>query len=277
MQIDAREIEWLNELVTQVATAEIMPRFRNLDDGDVSEKESATDLVTIADETAERAITKALKARYPEAFVVGEEAHAADNSILDGLASAPLAFTIDPVDGTFNFARGVPLFGTMLAVVQNGETVAGIIHDPVGGDSLLALKGHGSFVRSPGKSDSRQSVAAPVDTADLVGTVSWNFVPEPTRSTIAANLVLMNTGLSFRCAAHEYRLAATGGLHYVLYNKLMPWDHLAGVLIHAEAGGHAARFGGSAYDCSTLDGGLIAAPDEESWNRIRSALFDGKV
>ncbi|MEX0345859.1 MAG: inositol monophosphatase family protein [Rhizobiaceae bacterium] len=277
MKIDAKEIEWLNDLVTQVAAAEIMPRFRNLDAGDVSEKESATDLVTIADETAEREIAKALTARFPDALVVGEEAHAADSSILDGLASAPLAFTIDPVDGTFNFARGVPLFGTMLAVVQNGETVAGIIHDPVGGDSLLAVKGQGSVVRSPGKSDSQQKVATPVETAELVGTVSWNFVPEPTRSTIAGNLVLMNTGLSFRCAAHEYRLAATGGLHYVLYNKLMPWDHLAGVLIHAEAGGHTARFDGSPYNCSTLEGGLIAAPDEESWHRIKSALFDGKI
>ena len=277
MTIDAREIEWLNDLVTQVAAAEIMPRFRNLDAGDVAEKDSATDLVTIADETAELEIAKALKARFPDALVVGEEAHAADNSVLDGLASAPLAFTIDPVDGTFNFARGVPLFGTMLAVIQNGETVAGIIHDPVGGDSLLAVKGQGSFVRSPGKTDSLQKVAAPVDTADLVGAVSWNFVPEPTRSAIAGNLVLMNTGLSFRCAAHEYRLAATGGLHYLLYNKLMPWDHLAGVLIHAEAGGHTARFDGSSYNCSTLDGGLIAAPDEDSWHRVRAALFDGKA
>ncbi len=277
MTIDAREIEWLNDLVRQVAAAEIMPRFRNLDAGDVAEKDSATDLVTIADETAELEIAKALKARFPDALVVGEEAHAADNSILDGLASAPLAFTIDPVDGTFNFARGVPLFGTMLAVIQNGETIAGIIHDPVGGDSLLAVKGQGSFVRSPGKTDSLQKVAAPVDTADLVGAVSWNFVPEPTRSAIAGNLVLMNTGLSFRCAAHEYRLAATGGLHYLLYNKLMPWDHLAGVLIHAEAGGHTARFDGSSYNCSTLDGGLIAAPDEDSWHRVRAALFDGKA
>ena len=46
------------------------------------------------------------------------------------MARRELAFVIDPVDGTFNFASGVPLFGVMLAVVQDGETVAGIIHDP---------------------------------------------------------------------------------------------------------------------------------------------------
>ncbi len=277
MRVDAAEIDWLNELLTRVATAEIMPRFRNLDAGDVSEKESATDLVTIADETAEREITAALKDRFPGAFVVGEEACAANPSSLDGLADAELAFTIDPVDGTFNFANGVPLFGTMLAVVQRGVTIAGIIHDPVGGDSLLAMQGEGALVRAPGKSDRRQAVAGPVETPDMVGAVSWNLVPEPTRSTIARNMALMETGLSYRCAAHEYRLVATGGIHFVLYNKLMPWDHLAGVLIHSEAGGYTARFDGSPYDCSTLDGGVIAARDADSWQQVRTALFEGKV
>ena len=51
----------------------------------------------------------------------------------------------------------------------------------------------------------------------------------------------------------------------------MPWDHLPGALIHAEAGGYSARFDGSEYNCSTLEDGIIAAPDEESWQRVRSA------
>ena len=277
MAIDAENFDWLNNLVTRVAADEIMPRFRNLGAAEVSEKESATDLVTVADVSAEREITAALKKRFRRALIVGEESCAANPAVLDGLAGAPLAFVIDPVDGTFNFARGVPLFGTMLAVVVHGETVAGIIHDPVGGDSLVAMLGGGAFIRTPGRADEKIRVASPIATPDMVGTVSWHFLPEPLRSSVAGNVALFRTGMSFRCAAHEYRLAATGGSHFLLYNKLMPWDHLAGALIHGEAGGYSARFDGSAYNCSTLEGGIIAAPDPESWQRVRRALFEGKL
>lgn len=277
MTIEAADIDWLEELIVRVAAAEIMPRFRNLDDSDVSEKESATDLVTIADVSAERAIAAEIASKYPGVLVVGEESCAADPSLLDGLAEADRAFVIDPVDGTFNFARGVPLFGTMLAVVEHGATVAGIIHDPVGRDSLIAVSGGGAFVRAEGRSDGRIAVAAPAKTPDMVGSVSWHFMPEPLRSTVARNMALFKTGMGFRCAAHEYRLAATGGIHFLLYNKLMPWDHLPGALIHAEAGGYSARFDGSAYSASTLEGGIIAAPNRESWKAVRRALFEGEI
>ena len=54
---------------------------------------------------------------------------------------------------------------------------------------------------------------------------------------------------------------------------MMPWDHLAGVLIHQEAGGHAARFDGSAYLPSHISGGLIVAPDKTSWAEIKRELW----
>jgi fructose-1,6-bisphosphatase/inositol monophosphatase family enzyme len=79
--------------------------------------------------------------------------------------------------------------------------------------------------------------------------------------------------LNFRCAAHEYRLAATGGLHALFYNKLMPWDHAAGVLIHAEAGGYSAQFDGSAYSPRKHAGGLICAPDPAGWQALREGLL----
>ncbi|TIW45189.1 MAG: inositol monophosphatase, partial [Mesorhizobium sp.] len=77
----------------------------------------------------------------------------------------------------------------------------------------------------------------------------------------------------YRCAAHEYRLLASGHAHFVVYNKLMPWDHLAGVLIHQEAGGYAARIDGSAYLPSHVDGGILVAPDKDSWQELRRELW----
>ena len=76
--------------------------------------------------------------------------------------------------------------------------------------------------------------------------------------------------VGYRCAAHEYRLAAGGHAHVLLYNRLMPWDHLPGWLLHREAGGYAARFDGSDYLPTHRDGGLICAPDRDSWEALRA-------
>jgi fructose-1,6-bisphosphatase/inositol monophosphatase family enzyme len=58
-----------------------------------------------------------------------------------------------------------------------------------------------------------------------------------------------------------------------MYNKLMPWDHLAGTLISIEAGAHAARFDGSPYLPHHTSGGLLIAPDKDSWDILRSEVF----
>jgi fructose-1,6-bisphosphatase/inositol monophosphatase family enzyme len=205
--------------------------------------------------------------------VVGEEACSDNPALLAGLGDAALAFVIDPVDGTFNFASGVPLFGVMAGVVVNGETVAGIIHDPVGKDWLIGAKGAGSHIRHAHGALEKVGVARPVPMSQMTGSVSWQFVKEPERSRLARNQTKTLSQFAYRCAAHEYRLLASGHAHFVLYNKLMPWDHLAGALIHQEAGGHAARVDGSAYLPSHIDGGLLVAPDKQSWDELRRELW----
>lgn len=273
MTFSDKDVDWLADLLARAAMTEIMPRFRRLSPTDIRQKTSAADLVTEADERAERLITAELKARFPQALVVGEEAHEKDASLLAGLAAAELAFVVDPVDGTFNFASGVPLFGVMLAVVVNGETVAGLIHDPIGKDWLIGLKGAGCHILTVDGSRAPVKVAAPVPVSEMTGAVSWHYVPEPLRSRLARNQTKSLSQFNYHCAAHEYRLLACGFGHFVVYNKLMPWDHLAGVLIHREAGGYSARFDGSAYQTVHLDGGLIVAPDRDSWHQLREALW----
>ncbi|RWE60883.1 inositol monophosphatase family protein [Mesorhizobium sp.] len=273
MTFDDTAIDWLAKLLSDAATAEIMPRFRRLDEGEVRQKTSAADLVTEADVNAERLITVRLRERYPQAMIVGEEACSDDPSLLQGLGEADLAFVIDPVDGTFNFASGVPLFGVMLGVVVKGETVAGIIHDPVGKDWLIGAKGAGSHIRHAHGTLEKVHVAEPVPISAMTGAVSWQYMPEPDRSRLARNQTKSLSQFGYRCAAHEYRLLASGHAHFVVYNKLMPWDHLAGVLIHAEAGGYAARFDGSDYLPSHIGGGLLVAPDKESWRELRRELW----
>lgn len=272
MTISDTDILFLRECVKQAARAEIMPRFRNLGATDVLEKTSATDLVTQADLLAEHRITAALKERFPSALVVGEEAYDADKSVMPALADAELAFVIDPVDGTFNFAAGLPVFGTMLAVTVRGETVAGIIHDPVLGDTVTAIKGAGAFLTRGDGQSSKLKVAEPAALNQMVGGMSWGHMDEPDRSRVCANLAKTRMTFAFNCSAYEYWMVASGKLHFIGHSKLMPWDHLAGVLAHQEAGGHTAKFDGTPYRPGETTGGIISAPDRESWQLIRREI-----
>ncbi|MDI3306978.1 MAG: inositol monophosphatase family protein [Acetobacteraceae bacterium] len=260
-------------LLRQAAQAEVLPRFRRLAEGAVRTKTGPLDLVTDADEAAERMIAAGLAARFPGCLVVGEEAAAADPGLLDGLAGADLAFVVDPVDGTANFAAGLPLFGCMAAAVVRGEVVAGWIHDPMGDDTAMALRGEGAWIEGASGQRTDLRVAAPVPVGRMLGSISWSWLAEPLRSRVASRLPRLAAVVGYRCAAHEYRLAAGGHVHLQLYNRLMPWDHAPGWLLHREAGGYSARFDGSAYSPLLHSGGLICAPDKASWQAARETLL----
>ncbi|GES48559.1 inositol monophosphatase [Rhizobium sp. NBRC 114257] len=273
MTFSDTDFDYVMTTVAAAAAKEIMPRFRNLDAGDISEKTSAIDLVTEADLLAERHIITALKARFPSALIVGEEAYEADKSVVPALAHAELAFTIDPVDGTFNFAAGLPVFGTIVAVIANGETIGSIIHDPVLGDTVTAMKGGGTFLRRQTGEARRLTVAAPAPLSAMTGAISWGHMDEPDRSRISANLSKTRMAFSVNCSAYEYWMVASGKWHFIGHSKLMPWDHLAGVLAHQEAGGYTAKFDGTPYRPGETIGGIISAPDEESWRMIRREII----
>jgi fructose-1,6-bisphosphatase/inositol monophosphatase family enzyme len=264
----------LAELLREAARREIMPRFRRLGAGEVRAKSNALDLVTAADEAAERIITAGLREMFAGCVVVGEEATAADPALLGALAGADLAFVVDPIDGTANFAAGMPLFGCMAAAVIRHEVVACVILDPVCGVTAMALRGEGAWST---EADGRQCdlhVAAPVPVAQMVGVASWHFLPAEMKATVCRNLPRVAASWDFRCAAHEYRAIAAGHCDYLLFNRLLPWDHAPGWLLHREAGGFSALFDGTHYRPMVTSGGLICTPDETSWLALRAALME---
>lgn len=267
---DARD---LAHILRQTAQREIMPRFRRLGADAVRHKAGPLDLVTDADEAAERALIPALRSRFPGALIVGEESCAADPALLHQLSDADIAIVLDPIDGTFNYAAGVPLFGVMAAMIVRGEVALSAIHDPVGDDTALALRGEGAWIERPDAAQTDLRVAAGNVAANMTGLVSWQFLPEPARGTVCRNLPRFAATWNYRCAAHEYRLAAAGHCHFLLYNRLLPWDHAPGWLLHREAGGYSAHFDGTPYAPNHVTRGLICAPDRGSWHTIQATLF----
>lgn len=266
-------IERLAGILRDAAKEEILPRFRRLDAGMVRTKSSAFDLVTEADEAAERVITDAIHKASPHMVVIGEEAAAADPRLLERQFEDETVIYIDPVDGTANFAAGLALFAVMAAVVHKGETVAGIIYDPLGDDWLMTERGCGSWQVFPDGRRVRQQFAAPVPISEMGGAASVSYLAPEVRGKVLGNLAKVRMLSCYRCAGHEYRMAAGGYQHFLMFNKLMPWDHLAGALAMQEAGAHVARFDGSAYRPQHLSGGLLVAPDKDSWEMLRREVF----
>jgi fructose-1,6-bisphosphatase/inositol monophosphatase family enzyme len=252
-----RDLTELAAILRQGARAEIMPRFRRLPPGGIREKSGPLDLVTDADVAAETFITAALKKSFPGVLVVGEEATAANPALIGRLA---------------NYAAGVPLFGVMSAVIEHGVTTAAVILDPLIDSYAAARLGDGATEHAADNSVASLRIAPPVPLSQMSGMVSWRFLPPGQREHALANLHRLATVWDHRCAAHEYRILISGNGHFVLFNRLMPWDHLPGVLLHTEAGGYAAKFNGAAYVASETTGGLICASDKASWAVLRDAL-----
>jgi fructose-1,6-bisphosphatase/inositol monophosphatase family enzyme len=273
MSFSERDLAGVAAVLRDAARTEILPRFRRLPPGAIREKSSPLDLVTDADEAAEAHITAELEHIFPGVLVVGEEAAATDKSLIARLSDAPFAITIDPIDGTSNYAAGLPLFGVMAAVVENGVTTAAIILDPIVDSYSAARLGLGAREHAADGSSAPLHVAAAVPLAEMAGMVSWRFLPPPQRERVLAGLHRVANVWDHRCAAHEYRALIAGHAHFVMFNRLMPWDHLAGVLLAGEAGGYAAKFDASPYLPGETQGGLICTPDLGSWQILRRTLL----
>ena len=277
MSLADADIRAIAALMREVARAEIMPRFGRIGPADLRTKAGPLDPVTIADEAAERALSAGLEHRFPGIAIVGEEAVAADPSLIDRVRDQKPLFVIDPIDGTQNYAAGLPLFGVMIALIENGVTTAGLIHDPLRDDTVIARAGHGAVLLLGDGATTRLHVADPAPLDQTIASASWQYMAEPERSRVLRNLAGLGQTPNLRCAAATYRAIAMGHIHASLSRRTLPWDHAAGALIVAEAGGHVRKPDGQPWRPAELDGGILAAPDETSWTLLHTALFDSEV
>lgn len=259
-------------IVRRAARTEIMPRFRKLDRGDVAAKSSADDLVTTADTAAEAMITRALQIAFPSALIIGEEAAAKTPALLAEIADAPFAILIDPIDGTWNFAHGLALFGVILAVTQFGRPVFGMIYDPVADDWIIADdEGAATLETAAGPAQGlKVSMGKPLEA--LSGHIPLNMFKGEARHQLAATLPGFARTHPLRCSAHEYRLIAQGHSDFLLTASLHPWDHAAGALICERAGAHVEMLDGGPYCAGRTSGHLLVAPDRTTWNRLKKVF-----
>lgn len=239
--------------IADVAARIVLPKFRNLSDGEVREK-GPGDLVTDADEASEAALTDTLTAALPGSVTVGEETVAREPDRLTALEGTDPVWIIDPIDGTRNFAKGVDRFAVIVALALNGRTEAGWIHEPTSGSTIWAVRGQGAHL------DSSPVVLDAGDRGFETATGSFNVSSSGRRHRVAKDLAgRIGRRLSLDCAGYTYRQIAVGALDFALFNALQPWDHAAGALIVEEAGGTVGLTHGIAYTPRHSEGRMVAA------------------
>lgn len=255
-------VDEVSRIIRDVAARIIEPHFRALSPEQIHQKTDPGDLVTDFDRQAEQALSRGLTGRYG-GVAVGEEAVFGDPAVLSGLAEAPLAWVIDPIDGTRNFVNGSDDHAVMVAEVRGGRTVRGWIYQPRHGHMYTAGAGDGAWC--DGERVARRPSGDPV----MAVTTHRGFqrAPQP------ASGARLEWGWSRWCCGIDYSRVLTGEVDATVYLHSHPWDHLAGALMLRELGGVVRTVSGQDFGVKEFHRDpLIVACDEPAYRAVAEAL-----
>ncbi len=227
------------------------------------------DLVTDADVAAEAEIIGAIRARYPEHGLLAEE------SGEEG--QGDVRWIIDPLDGTVNFAHGIPHWSVLIAVQQRtGDrftTEIGVVYDPTRDELFVAERGKGATLN--GKPIRVSKTARLIDSMGVTGFAYDRLRgPHDNHAEFCA-LNLVTQGVRrFGSAGLDLAYVANGRFDLYWEYGLKPWDLVAGALLVAEAGGRVTDLAGAAIDPSL--GGEVAATNGATHSGLVAALASAR-
>ncbi len=202
----------------------------------VEYKSNLSDLVTETDKKSEKLITDFIKKEFPSHNILSEEGSGKEGN-------SDYLWVIDPVDGTTNFAHGLPIFAVSIGVVKNGEIIAGVVYDIMRNVIYSAEKGSGSFANGKKLSVSKNS---DLRKSLLVTGFPYNVSENPNNVYGKFIAFLKNSRAVRRLgsAAIDCCYVAEGVFDGFWEVSLHPWDICAGKLIIEEAGGKVTNFKG---------------------------------
>lgn len=204
----------------------------------ISHKDGVNNLVTEIDQASERLITGIIRAAYPDHGIIGEEYGAHDTQ-------AHYQWIIDPIDGTVNYAHGIPLCCISIGLMEGERLIMGAVYNPMMQELFFAEKGKGAFLN---EQPIRVSEKSDFAKAFLVTGFPYHFPEGKNPFSIFERLV--TRGIPVRrlgSAALDLCWVACGRFDGFWEYNLNPWDIAAGYLIVAEAGGTVTDFRNNPY------------------------------
>ncbi len=231
--IDINKIE---EIVKSISNNILMPYFTKVQ----AQIKPDGSLITQADVEVQDSIKSELLKNFPEYGFFGEEL--SDNELNAFFSQNHSGYwCLDPIDGTSNFASSLPYFSISLALIINGQTILGLIYDPVRDECFTALKGQGAKLN--GQVINRSE--APQRLEECIAIVDFKRLP----AQLSVKLVSTppyRSQRSFGSIALDWCWLAMGRGHVYLHGKQMLWDYAAGLLIAEESGCIACTMDGDA-------------------------------
>ena len=236
--------------------------LRHFRQNPVTKRKPDRSFVTEADTAVERLLRERIADAFPDHGVVGEE-------FGDDGVGASVRWVVDPIDGTHNYLRGVPVWGTLLGVERDGELQAGVISAPALGGRWHAWRGGGAWGAEPGSSLRRLSVSGVADLREA--SISTSSVAELSASGVAPGYGALTSAV-WRDRGYgdfwAYTLVAGGHLDAMFELGLSIWDAAAPLVLVEEAGGRVTDFEGRRI----FDGGSTLASNGVLHEAVRSML-----
>lgn len=193
------------------------------------------DIVTEVDVAAQTAIIARLKADYPDYAILAEEGGG------EYYADDPRpTWIVDPLDGTTNYARRIPMFAVAIGLAVGGQVRASVVYDPLRDMTYYAEPGHGAFLARGGGEPERLRVSETKTLAEAVVGVDWSHANDVRREVMAALehvALACGTLRAIGSAALGIVFVAAGWLDAYYHFALKPWDVAGPSVIVAEAGG----------------------------------------
>ncbi len=196
--------------------------------------------VTVADRGAERVMRERIAAAFPDDGIEGEEEAARPGT-------SGFTWILDPVDGTRSFTRGVPLWGTLVAVESAeapGAPVIGVIHCPAARETVWAGRGLGAYHAWDGGPPRPARVSATRLADGLVSTTSARYLAQHTSMAAVERVFFAAKSVRGWSDCYQHLLAATGRIEAAIDPGTAPWDNAALLPILEEAGGRFSTLGG---------------------------------
>ena len=205
----------------------------------ISNKEGVNNLVTEADHASEKAIIDIIKSKFPDHYILSEEAG-------EIIQDSTYKWIIDPIDGTVNFAHGIPLNCVSIGIEHNNEMILGAVYNPHMNEFFLAEKGKGATLNDKAIQVSKETE---VMKACLVTGFPYTYINIP-NGPLEIFSRLIRKGVPVRrlgSAAIDLCWVACGRFDGFYEHKLESWDSAAGFLIVEEAGGKVTDFDGKRF------------------------------
>ncbi len=242
-------LQILSRIVRDIADRELPPRFCCHS----GSRKSDGSLVTEADVVTQAALVEAVQEHWPDIDVLGEEMEeAAQQQALQQAGSG--VWCIDPLDGTSNFAVGVPYYSVSVALLRNHTVEMGVVYDPSRKECFAAARGHGAWLNE--QPLQLQHLSTPLSQG--MALIDLKRLPASLASRLAAEPPYRSQR-SFGSVALDWCWLATGRCHVYLHGRQKLWDYAAGCLILAEAGGSAVTLEGEPVFKATLEPRSAAA------------------